>query len=147
MGYEVDTYQLLPAGTVCAAGLTTGGTTTFAGSDFDKGILHISITAQTGTWTTTGVVAVLLQSSPDGGTTWYPDAAATLAAAGYASATTVPGWTSLFTAGTTPVVGKYTAMVTNFPGQLFRVAVYVVTGTNVTLGIEGEFSKRVPDNS
>lgn len=149
MGYEVDTYTLLPAATVCSAGLTvpSGTTGQFAGSDFDKGLLRINLTAQAGTWTTTGLVAVLLQNSPDGGTTWYPDAATTIAAAGYPSSTTIPGYQALFTAGTTPVVGKYTTVTNAFPGALFRVAVYVVTGTSVTLGITGDFMKRVPDNS
>lgn len=149
MGYEVDTYTLLPAATVCSAGLTvpSGTTGQFAGSDFDRALLRINLTAQAGTWTTTGLVAVFLQNSPDGGTTWYPDAATTIAAAGYPSATTIPGWQALFTAGTTPVVGKYTTVATTFAGGLFRVGVYVVAGTSVTLGITGDFMKRIPDNS
>jgi putative alpha-1,2-mannosidase len=146
MGYESDTVALLPAGTVCSAGLTTG-TVTVAGSDFVRAKLHVSLTAQAGTWTTTGVVAVLLQSSPDGGSTWYPDAAATIAAAGYASSTTISGYQALFTAGTTPVTGKYSLVTGGFPGNLFRAAVYVVTGTSVTLGISGDFQKWLPDNS
>jgi putative alpha-1,2-mannosidase len=93
------------------------------------------------------VVAVLLQSSPDGGTTWYPDAAATIAAAGYASSSTISGYQVLFTAGTTPVTGKYTTTFTGFPGNLFRAAVYVVTGDSVTLGISGDFQKFIPDAS
>jgi hypothetical protein len=149
LGYETSTYTLIPAGTVCSAGLTvpSGTTGQFAGSDFDKAIFRINLTAQAGTWTTTGVVAVLLQNSPDGGTTWFPDAATTIAAAGYASSTTIPAYQALFTAGTTPVVGKYTTVTSAFPGQLFRAAVYVVTGTSVTLGITADFMKRVPDNS
>jgi len=149
MGYEVDSYQLLPAATVCGTGLTvpSGTTGQFAGTDFDKAVLHISLTAQAGTWTTTGLVAVLLQSSPDNGTTWYPDAAATIAAAGYPSSATIPGWQPLFTAGTTPVVGKYSTVISAFPGSLFRVGVYVVAGTSVTLGITGDFMKRIADNS
>jgi len=149
LGYETDTYTLLPAGTVCAAGLTVpaGAAGQFAGSDFDRAVLRISLTAQAGTWTTTGLVAVLLQTSPDNGTTWYPDAAATIAAAGYASSSTIPGWQPLFTAGTTPVAGKYTTVINAFPGNLFRVGVYVVTGTSVTLGITGDFMKRTPDNT
>jgi uncharacterized protein YfaP (DUF2135 family) len=147
MGYTTDTYTLIPAGTVCSAGLTTGGSAYHAGTDFDKAILRIDLTAQAGTWTTTGLVAVLLQTSGDGASTWYPDSATTLAAAGYPSSTTVPGYQPLFTAGTTPVVGKYSVVVNAFPGALFRAAVYVVTGTSVTLGITGDFLKRVPDQS
>ena len=146
MGYETDSYALLPAGTVCSAGLTVSNSN-FAGSDFVRGKLHINITAQAGTWTTTGLVAVLLQSSPDGGTTFYPDVAATIAAAGYASNTTIAGYQALFTAGTTPVVGKYSTSFTAFPGNLFRVAVYVVTGTSVTCGISGDFQKFVADQT
>lgn len=149
MGYITDTYTLLPAGTTCPAGLTVPatGTAMFAGSDFDRAVLRINLTAQAGTWTTTGLVAVLLQNSPDGGTTWYPDTATSLAAAGYPSSTTIPGYQALFAAGTTPVVGKYSSVVAAFPGALFRVGVYVVTGTSVTLGITGDFLKRVPDQS
>jgi hypothetical protein len=149
MGLVTDSYTLLPAGTVCSAGLTvpSGTTGRFAGSNFDRGVLHVSLTAQAGTWTTTGLVAVLLQSSPDNGTTWYPDAAATIAAAGYPSSGTIPGYQPLFTAGTTPVTGKYSVVVSAFPGALFRAGVYVVTGTSVTLGITGDFQKLFPDNS
>ncbi len=146
LGWETDTMTLIDSGTVCSAGLTTG-THTFAGSDFDKAILRINLTAQAGTWTTTGLVAVLLQNSPDGGTTWYPDSATTLAAAGYPSSTTIPGYQALFTAGTTPVVGKYSTVVNAFAGNLFRAAIYVVTGTSVTLGVTGDFLKRVPDQT
>jgi hypothetical protein len=149
LGYLTDSYALLPAGTVCSAGLTVpaGVTGQFSGSNFVRAKLHISLTAQAGTWTTTGLVAVLLQSSPDGGTTWYPDAAATIAAAGYASNTAITGYQALFTAGTTPVTGKYSTTFTGFPGSLFRAAVYVVTGTSVTLGITGDFQKFVADAS
>lgn len=148
MGYLSSSLTLLPGGTVCNAGLTTAPVANqFSGSDFDRGILRINLTAQAGTWTTTGLVAVMFQSSPDGGTTWYPDVAASVAAAGYASATTIPGYQALFTAGTTPVTGKYTTVVNLFPGNLARVAVYVVTGTSVTLGITGDFMKRVADNA
>jgi hypothetical protein len=146
LGYETDSYVLLPPATVCAAGLTVSNLN-FAGSDFVRGKLHINLTAQTGTWTTTGLVAVLLQSSPDGGSTFYPDVAATVAAAGYASNTTIAGYQALFTAGTTPVVGKYSTTFTGFPGNLFRVAVYVVSGTNVTCGISGDFQKFVADQT
>lgn len=148
MGYISSSLTLLPAGTVCSAGLTTAPTgNQFSGADFDRGVLRINLTAQAGTWTTTGLVAVLLQNSPDGGTTWYPDTATSLAAAGYPSSTTVPGYQALFSAGTTPVVGKYSTVMTSFPGNLCRVAVYVVTGTSVTLGITADLMKRVPDMS
>lgn len=145
MGFHTDTYTLLAAGTVCNAGLTTG-TAKFDGSNFARGILRVNLTAQAGTWTTTGLVAVLLQSSDDGGTNWYPGAATALAAAGYPGSGTVPGYQALFTAGTTPVVGKYSSVVSSFPGSLFRVAVYVVTGTSVTLGITGDFQKITTDS-
>jgi hypothetical protein len=146
LGYETDSYTLLPAATVCSAGLTVAPVgNQFAGSDFVRGVLRLNLTAPVGTWTTTGVVAVLLQNSPDGGTTWYPDVAASLAVAGYPTATTVPGWQSLFTAGTTPVAGKYTTVLNTFPGNLFRAAVYVVTGTSVTLGITADLQKWVAD--
>src|ERR1039457_3767319 len=91
LGYETDSYTLLPPGTVCAAGLTVSNLN-FAGSDFVRRKLHINLTAQTGTWTTTRLVAVLLQSSPDGGSTFYPDVAATVAAGGYASSTTIAAY-------------------------------------------------------
>jgi hypothetical protein len=85
MGYVADTYTLIPAGTVCAAGVPTPpAANNVAGPNFVRGLLRVSITAQSGTWTTTGAVQVWLQNSPDGGTTWYPNAAA-LAAAGYAT--------------------------------------------------------------
>lgn len=147
MGYETDTYTLLPAATVCAAGLTTAPVgNQFAGSDFVRGVMRVNITAQTGTWTSTGVVAVTLQNSPDAGTTWYPNAAA-LGAAGYPATITPLGYSQLFTTGTTPVVGLYSVIVNTFPGNLFRVAVNVVAGTNVTLGITADLQKFVADNS
>jgi hypothetical protein len=148
LGYVESTLTLLPS-TVCTAGLTvpTGTTARFSGADFDRALLRIDLTAQAGTWTTTGLVAVFLQNSGDGGTTWYPDAATSIAAAGYASANTIPGYQALFTAGTTPVVGKYTTVANVFPGLLFRVGVYVVTGTSVTCSITADLMKRIPDNS
>jgi hypothetical protein len=146
MGYETDTYTLIPAGTVCAVGLTTPpAVNQFGGSDFVRGLLRVNLTAQAGTWTTTGAVQVFLQNSPDGGTTWYPNLAA-LGAAGYATAN-LPEYAQLFTAGTTPVVGLYTLLLNTFPGNLFRAVVNVVTGTSVTLGITGDFQKYVPDNT
>lgn len=144
MGYHSDTYTLLAAGTVCSAGLTTG-TAKFDGSNFSRGVLRVNLTAQAGTWTSTGVVAVLLQNSPDGGTTWFPNAAA-IGAAGYPATITPLGYAQLFTAGTTPVVGAYSVIINTFPGNLFRVAVNVVTGTSVTLGITGDFQKITPDS-
>jgi hypothetical protein len=147
MGYETDTYTLIPAGTVCSAGLTTApAANQFSGSDFVRGVLRVNITAQAGTWTTTGQVAILLQNSPDGGTTWYPNAAA-IGAAGYPATIAPLGYSALFTAGTTPVVALYSVIVNTFPGNLFRAAVNVVTGTSVTLGITGDFQKWLADNS
>jgi hypothetical protein len=146
VGYVSDTLTLMPAGTVCAAGVTTPpAANQVAGANFVRGLLRVSITAQAGTWTTTGAVQVWLQNSPDGGTTWYPNAAA-LAAAGYATSN-VPEYAQLFTAGITPVVGLYTLPLTVFPGNLFRAVVNVVTGTSVTLGITGDFQKMIADNT
>jgi hypothetical protein len=146
MGYITDSYTLIPAGTVCAAGLTVPpAANQVAGANFVRGLLRVAVTAQAGTWTTTGAVQVFLQNSPDNGTTWYPNLAA-LGAAGYATAN-VPEYAQLFTAGTTPVVGLYTLPLTTFAGNLFRAAVNVLTGTSVTLGITGDFQKLIPDNS
>src|ERR1017187_4484979 len=106
LGYETDSYVLLPPATVCAAGLTVSNLN-FAGSDFVRGKLHINLTAQTGTCTSSGLVSVLLQSSPDAASTFPPDVAAKVPAAGSAPNTTSAASQPLFTAGTTPVVGKY----------------------------------------
>lgn len=147
MGYETDSYVLLPAGTVCSAGLTVAPAgNQFAGSDFARGVMRASLSAPVGTWTTTGVVAILLQNSPDGGTTWFPNAAA-IGAGGYPATITPLGFAQLFTTGVTPVAGLYSVIVNAFPGNLFRAAVFVAAGTSVTLGITGDFQKNVPDNS
>lgn len=147
MGYETDSYTLLPAATVCSTGLTVAPAgNQFAGSDFVRGVMRVTLSAPVGTWTTTGVVAILLQNSPDGGTTWFPNAAA-LGAAGYPATITPLGFAQLFTTGAVPVAGLYSAILNTFPGNLFRAAVFVAAGTSVTVGITADLQKNVPDNS
>lgn len=134
MAYETDSYQLLPAGTVCASGaLTTPpAANQYGGSDFDKGVIRIAVSAISGA---TGF-AVCLQDSPDGGTTWYP----TVLAA--ADMTAAPGYATM-----TPVAAKnFEVTLTAFPGNLFRVVAWATGGT-VTCGISADLEKRTPDNS
>jgi hypothetical protein len=134
MGLETDSYTLLPAGTVCAsAALTTPpAANQFAGSDFDKGILRIAVSAIAGAT----AFAVCLQDSPDGGVTWYPSVLAA------ADMTAAPGYATM-----TPVAAKnFEAGVMSMPGNLFRVVAWATGGT-VTCAITGDFEKRFADST
>jgi hypothetical protein len=134
MGYETSSLTLLPAATVCASGaLTTPPVANqFAGSDFDKGVLRIAVSAISGAT----AFAVCLQDSPDGGTTWYP----TVLAA--ADMTGAPGYATM-----TPVAAKnFEITLTTFPGSLFRIVAWATGGT-VTCGITADLQKRMADNS
>jgi|SRR5450755_645892 hypothetical protein len=139
MGFETDTYTLAAANAALTAGTWYFPATApyyFAGSDFDKGVIRLTISSATaGT-----ACAVALQSSPDGGTTWFPDAAsiATTNTPGYQTETTAVG-----TAAT-----HLEFSLTSFPGNLFRLGVLVTGGTTIVLAAAvGDFEKRVADNS
>jgi hypothetical protein len=139
IGYETDTYTLAPANASVTAGTWYFPATSayyFAGSDFDKGVIRLTISsASAGT-----ACAVALQSSPDGGTTWFPDAASI----GFAN---TPGYQTVTTAvGTAATHLEFS--LTSFPGALFRLGVLVTGGTTIVLAsASGDFTKRVPDNS
>lgn len=79
---------------------------------------------------------VFLQSSPDGGTTWYPMLKDRATAPGYAQyGTAAPAAADLAE-----------STVLSFPGNLFRLAVYAVgSAGTITVSATGEFTKRVPD--
>jgi hypothetical protein len=140
MGYETDTYTLAPASAALTAGtwyFPATATYYFAGSDFDKGVIRLAISAAGGAGT---ACAVALQSSPDGGTTWYPDAASI-------ASTNTPGYQTNTTAVGTAVTHLEFSL-TSFPGDLFRLGVLVTGGTTVVLvSAAGEFTKKIPDNS
>ena len=134
MGYESDSYTLLPSATVCAAGaLTTPpAANQFGGSDFKQGVIRIAVSAL-GTGPPTAF-AVCLQDSGDGGTTWNPTV---LAAADMAAA---PGYGTV-----TPVAAKnFEVTLSTFPGNLFRVVAWATGGT-VTCGITADLQKYVAD--
>jgi hypothetical protein len=153
MGYEVDTYQLMAAGTVCAAAAVTvgAGTVAFAGSDFVRGVIRVNVSASAGTFTQWGIV---LQSS-DGVPNWYPDytrvaaiGTGQLAAAGAWPAGAPFGIGGIYPLGTTaPASGLFQVVAKDFPGGTFRVGVWGVGGTSITCGITGDFQKMVADNS
>lgn len=134
MGYETDTYVLLPAGTVCASGaLTTPpAANQYGGTDFNKGIIRIAVSAISGAT----AFAIGLQDSSDGGTTWFPTVGSAAAMTG------MPGYGTI-----TPVAAtNYEVTLTNFPGNVFRVVAWSTGGT-VTCGITGDFQKWVADSS
>ena len=137
MGYETDTYTLAPANAALTAGTWYMPATAayyFAGSDFDKGVLRLTTTA-----TTAGTaIAVALQSSPDSGTTWFPDVA---------GITTAPAYTTL-TATVPTTTAHWAFAFTGFPGNLFRLAVLVTGGSApVLVAAGGDFRKFIADNS
>jgi hypothetical protein len=134
IGYETDTYTLLPAGTVCASGaLTTPpAANQFAGSDFRSGVIRIAVSAISGAT----AFAICLQDSPDGGTTWYP----TVGSA--AAMTNAPGYGTVTPAAST----NYEITLSTFPGNLFRVVAWATGGT-VTCGITADLQKWVADQS
>lgn len=134
MGFETDTYTLLPAGTVCASGaLTTPpAANQFGGSDFKQGVIRIQVSAISGAT----AFAICLQDSGDNGTTWNP----TVLAA--ADMTGAPGYGTV-----TPVAAKnFEVTLSTFPGNLFRVVAWATGGT-VTCGITGDFQKYVADQT
>jgi hypothetical protein len=147
LGYETDSYQLMATGTVCAAGaITTDGLAAhqFAGSDFVKAVLRINVAATSGTYTSWGVV---FQSSPDGGTTWYPSFTGAGTGIAVGAAPGGPG-VGYYQVGTTCAVGLSQLIIPNlFPGALFRVGLTGLGGTSTTAGITGDFQKFVPDQS
>jgi hypothetical protein len=139
IGYETDVYTLAPANAALTAGTWYFPATApyyFAGTDFDKGVIRLTISSATaGT-----ACAIAIQSSPDGGTTWFPDAAS------IASADT-PGYETVTTAvGTAATHLEF--MLSSFPGNLFRLGVLVTGGTTIVLAsATGDFLKRVADQS
>jgi hypothetical protein len=147
MGYLTSTYTVMATGTVCAAGaITTDALAAhqFAGADFVKAVLRINVSATTGTYTSWGVV---FQSSPDGGTTWYPSFAGAGTGIAVGAAPGGPG-VGYYQVGTTCAVGLSQLIIPNFfPGNLFRVGLTGLGGTSTTAGITGDFQKAVPDNS
>jgi hypothetical protein len=147
MGYETDSYQLMAAGTACAVGaITTDGLAAhrFSGSDFVRAVLRINVSATSGTYTSWGVV---FQSSPDGGTTWYPSFAG--AGTGIGVGATPSGSTvGYYQVGTTCAVGLSQLIIPQFfPGALFRVGLTGLAGTSITAGITGDLQKWLADNS
>jgi hypothetical protein len=147
MGFETDSYTLMTAGTACAAGaITTDGLAAhqYAGSDFVRAVLRINVSATSGTYTSWGIV---FQTSPDGGTTWYPSFAG--AGTGIGIGATPAGSTvGYYQVGTTCAVGLSQLIIPQFfPGTLFRVGLTGLGGTSTTAGITGDFQKYVPDNS
>ena len=134
MGYETDSYTLLPAATVCASGaLTTPPTANqFGGSDFKSGVIRIQVSAISGAT----AFAICLQDSGDGGTTWNP----TVLAA--ADMTGAPGYGTV-----TPVAAKnFEITLSTFPGNLLRVVAWATGGT-VTCGITIDAQKFVADQT
>ena len=137
MGYITDTYTLAPANAAMTSGTWYFPATSayyFGGSDFTKGVIRLTTTA-----TSAGTaIAVGLQSSPDGGTTWFPDAAGMADAAAYESQTvTVP---------TTTAHWEFTFSA--FPGNLFRLGVLVTGGSApVLVAASGDLMKEIPDNT
>jgi 16S rRNA C1402 (ribose-2'-O) methylase RsmI len=107
----------------------------FAGSDFVRGIVRVGVTAAASAGT---ALAVAFQSSPDGGTTWYPSAA------GLPFAST-PGYQTVTAA--IAAASQWAFPLTTFPGALFRLAVLVTGGTGLTVSATGDFQKVVPDNT
>lgn len=147
MGYETDSYTVMATGTVCAAGaITTDGLAAhqFAGSDFVKAVLRINVAATTGTYTSWGVV---FQTSPDGGTTWYPSFAGAGTGIGVGAAPAGAN-TGYYQVGTTCAVGLSQLIIPNiFPGNLFRVGLTGLGGTSTTAGITADLQKYIPDFS
>jgi hypothetical protein len=133
MGFETDSYTLLPA-TVCAAGaLTTPpAANQYGGSDYDHGVIRVAVSAISGATN----FYVCLQDSPDGGVTWYPSVLAVADMAG------APGYGTFV-----PVASKnFEIPLASFPGNLFRVVAWAVAGT-VTCAITGDFEKRFADST
>jgi hypothetical protein len=136
IGYISSTYTLIPAGATPTSGTWYFPSTAanyIAGADFTRGIIRVNVTAAGSSGT---ALAVGLQSSPDGGTTWYPDAAGMTVAPGYATITAAIAAAS-----------KWEFSFTAFPGNLFRVGVLFTGGATPTLGVTGDFQKLLPDNS
>jgi hypothetical protein len=147
MGYETDTYTLMAAGTACAVGaITTDALPAhqYGGSDFVRAVLRINVSATSGTYTSWGVV---FQSSPDGGTTWYPSFAGAGTGIAIGAAPAGPG-AGYYQVGTTCAVGLSQLIIPQFfPGTLFRVGLTGLGGTSITAGITGDFQKYLADNS
>jgi hypothetical protein len=141
VGYVSSSLTLMSATTLTPAStpgaqVTGSASQQFAGSDFDKGLIRVNVTAVSSPTITDW--GVYLQSSPDNGTTWYPV---------LKDRATAPGYAQLGTAA--PAANDLLeSVVTSFPGALFRVAVYAVgSAGTITVSVTGEFQKRVPDNS
>jgi hypothetical protein len=153
MGYVTDSYTLMAAGTVCAVGAVTvgAGTVAFAGSDFQRGVLRLKVTASAGVFTQWGLVVQSADAVPN----WYPDftrvsaiGTGQLATAGVWPAGQPGGLSGVYPLGTTaPAAGLFQVVVGAFPGSNFRVGVWGVGGTSITCGITGDLQKLVPDNS
>lgn len=141
MGYITDSYTLLSS-TVLTPASTPGAVVTgsasqqFSGADFVRGIVRVDVTAvSTPTITDWGF---FLQSSPDGGTTWYPVVK---------DRATAPGYVQLGSAAPA-AADLLEGEVTTFPGDLFRLAVYAVgSAGTITVQATGEFQKEIADNS
>jgi len=138
MGYETDSYTLVPAGSALTAGTWFTASTApyyFAGSDFVRGVIRVNVTAVTTAGT---AIAVALQNSPDGGTTWYPSAA------GLPFSST-PGYGTITAAVAATTQWAFT--VSTFPGNLFRLAILTTGGTGITVSATGDFQKFIADAS
>jgi hypothetical protein len=138
LGYETDTYTLLPAGSALTAATWFTPSTApyyFAGSDFVRGVIRVNVTAVT---TAPTAIAVALQNSSDGGTTWYPSAA------GLPFAST-PGYATI--TATVAATTQWAFTVNTFPGNLFRLAVLTTGGTGVIVSATGDFQKYIADAS
>lgn len=136
MGYITDSYTLVPAGATPTVGTWYFPSTSanyIAGAGFTKGLIRVNVTAAGSSGT---ALAVGLQNSPDGGTTWYPGAAGMTSAAGYSTITATIAAASL-----------WSFSFTAFPGNLFRCGVLFTGGATPTVTVTGEFQKLVPDQS
>lgn len=105
----------------------------FAGSDFTRGVIRVNVTAAGSSGT---ALAVGLQSSPDGGTTWFPGAAGMTLAPGYSTIT-----------ATIAAASQWAFAFTAFPGNLFRCGVLFTGGSTPTVTVTADLQKLVPDNS
>jgi hypothetical protein len=137
MGYVTDDLALLPATELTPAAtpgaLVTGPT--FAGSDYARGLLQVDVSAVSSPTITDW--GVFLQSEDASGN-WYPALAQRADAVGYEQLGT-----------SAPSAGELLETeVSSYPGDNFRVAVYAVgTAGNITVAVNGELQKVVPDNT
>jgi hypothetical protein len=140
VGYITDSYQLVSAGTVLTPVTTPGAVVTgsasqqYAGADFDRAVIRVTVSAVSSPTITDW--GVFLQDSD--GTNWFPDLANRTEAAGYMQFGT-----------SAPSAGQhFQAVVSAFPGNTFRLGIYAVgSAGTITVAATGDFEKRVPDAS